>query len=221
MVERKLSQMRIAILASDGFEEAELVEPRRVLEDAGAETKVISLKRGKIHGMKHSKEAGAVEVDAALDEVSPDDFDGVLLPGGALNADTLRAEPKAQEFVRAIDSAKKPIAVICHAAWLLVSAGLVSDRNLTSFHTIQDDVRNAGGNWTDHPVVRDRNWVSSRKPEDIPAFNREMLSLFLFSKHGASANNFVEEAGATEAIGGHHSSRSMRTISLRECAMPE
>lgn len=219
MVERRLSQMRIAILASDGFEEAELVEPRRALEHAGAETKVVSLKRGTIRGMKHDKEAGTVRVDLTLDEANPDDFDGVLLPGGALNADTLRVEPKAQEFVRSIDSARKPIAVICHAPWLLVSAGLVNGRYLTSFHTIQDDIRNAGGHWTDEPVVVDRNWVSSRQPDDIPAFNRDMISLF--ANHGADADELADESTSSESLGGHYSGRSMRTISLRECAIPE
>jgi protease I len=106
----------------------------------------------------------------------------VLLPGGALNADALRVEKEAQEFVREIDRAKKPIAVICHGPWLLVSAGLVKGRTLTSYHTIQDDIRNAGGNWKDQEVVRDANWVSSRQPSDIPAFNREMLALFAETK---------------------------------------
>jgi len=219
MAERKLSQMRIAILASDGFEETELVGPRRALEHEGAETKVISLKRGTIRGMKHDKEAGTVKVDAILDDANPDDFDGVLLPGGALNADTLRVDQRAQEFVRSIDSAKKPIAVICHAPWLLVSARLVNGRSLTSFHTIQDDIRNAGGHWTDEAVVRDRNWVSSRQPDDVPAFNREMLSLF--SQRGAEADQSAYESTSSESLGGHHSGRSTRTISLRECAIPE
>jgi protease I len=128
-------------------------------------------------------------------------------------------EPTAQEFVRSIDSARKPIAVICHAPWLLVSAGLVNGRNLTSFHTIQDDIRNAGGHWKDEPVVLDRNWVSSRQPDDIPAFNREMISLF--AKHGADADESADESASTESLGGHYSGRSMRTISLRECAIPE
>ena len=113
------------------------------------------------------------------------DYDAVLLPGGALNADALRVEKAAQEFVREIDRAKKPIAVICHGPWLLVSAGLVKGRTLTSYHTIQDDIRNAGGKWEDEEVVRDGNWVSSRQPSDIPAFNREMLALFAQAKSKA------------------------------------
>jgi len=176
--ENKLNQLRVAILATDGFEEAELLAPRKALDDAGAKTTVIAPKAGKIQGFKHDEKAGRVEVEMTLDEADPDEFDAVLLPGGALNADALRVEPKAQEFVRSIDKAKKPIAVICHGPWLLASAGLTKGRTMTSYHTIQDDIRNSGANWKDEEVIRDKNWVSSRKPSDIPAFNREMIALF-------------------------------------------
>jgi protease I len=178
MSEKKLSHMRVAILASDGFEQAELEKPRKALEEAGAKTFVIAPKSGKIQGFQHDEKGDKVSVDMTLDKAQPADFDAVLLPGGALNADFLRAEKKAQEFVRSIDQARKPIAVICHAPWLLVSAGLVKGRTITSYHTIQDDIRNAGGNWKDEEVIRDANWVSSRQPTDIPAFNREMIALF-------------------------------------------
>jgi protease I len=178
MSDQKLSQMKIAILASDGFEQAELEKPRKALDEAGAKTVVIAPKSGKIQGFNHDEKGDKVTVDMTLDKANPEEFDAVLLPGGALNADFLRVEKKAQEFIKSIDQAKKPIAVICHAPWLLVSAGLVKGRSLTSYHTIQDDIRNAGGNWKDQEVIRDRNWVSSRQPTDIPAFNREMISLF-------------------------------------------
>jgi deglycase len=178
MSEKKLSHIRVAILASDDFEQAELEKPRTALEEAGAKTVVVAPKSGKIQGFVHDEKGHKVDVDLTLDQANPDDFDAVLLPGGALNADFLRAERKAQEFIRCIDQAKKPIAVICHAPWLLVSAGLVRGRTMTSYHTMQDDIRNAGGNWKDEEVIRDRNWVSSRQPTDIPAFNREMISLF-------------------------------------------
>ena len=178
MSEKKLAQLRVAILASDGFEQAELEKPRKALEESGAKTLVIAPKSGKIQGFVHDEKGDKVDVDMTLDKADPDQFDAVLLPGGALNADFLRAEKKAQDFIRKIDQAKKPIAVICHAPWLLVSAGLVKGRTLTSYHTIQDDIRNAGGNWKDEEVIRDRNWVSSRQPSDILAFNREMISLF-------------------------------------------
>jgi len=176
--ENKLNQLRVAILATDGFEEAELLAPRKALDEAGAKTTVVAPKAGKIQGFKHDEKASRVEVELTLDEANPDEFDAVLLPGGALNADALRVEPKAQEFVRSIDKAKKPIAVICHGPWLLASAGLTKGRTTTSYHTIQDDIRNSGANWKDQEVIRDKNWVSSRKPSDIPAFNREMIALF-------------------------------------------
>lgn len=182
MPEAQLPHMRIAILATDGFEESELTLPRAALEKAGAKTILISPKDDQIQGMKHHEKSKEVDVDLVLTDADPSDYDAVLLPGGALNADALRVDEMAQEFIREIDRAKKPIAVICHGPWLLVSAGLVKGRTLTSYHTIQDDIRNAGGNWKDEEVVRDANWVSSRQPSDIPAFNREMLALFAETK---------------------------------------
>lgn len=178
MADKRLDGLRVAILATDGFEESELLEPREALEEAGATTMLIAPKKGDILGMRHNEKAASVKADMTLDEASAASFDAVLLPGGALNADHLRAEKKARDFVRDIDAAGKPIAVICHGPWLLVSAGLARGRRLTSYHTIQDDIRNAGGEWQDTEVLRDRNWVSSRKPDDIPAFNRETINLF-------------------------------------------
>jgi len=177
MSDKQLHGLRVAILATNGFEEAELFEPRKALDEAGARTAVIAPKSGKIQGMKHDEKSQSVAVDSTLDKANPADFDAVLLPGGALNADALRVEPAAQKFIQEMDRAKKPIAFICHAPWLLVSAGLTKGRTLTSYHTIQDDLRNAGAKWLDKEVVRDGNWVSSRQPTDIPAFNREMLAL--------------------------------------------
>jgi protease I len=175
---KELEGLKVAILATDGFEEAELIEPRKALEEAGAQTLVLSPRGGQIQAMKHDEKAGKIGVDMTLDTARAEDFDAVLLPGGALNADALRVEKKAQEFVRRIDEAGKPIAVICHGPWLLVSAGLVRGRRMTSYHTIQDDLRNGGAQWEDSEYVRDRNWVSSRRPRDLPAFNREMIKLF-------------------------------------------
>ncbi|HZU75836.1 MAG TPA: type 1 glutamine amidotransferase domain-containing protein [Dehalococcoidia bacterium] len=187
MADERLDGMRVAILVSDDFEQAEMVEPRKALTDAGAQTTLIALKPGTVHGMKHDVKADTFAVEMTLDQAKPEQFDAVLLPGGALNADALRVVPQAQAFVRALDRAGKPLAVICHAPWLLASAGLVKGRTLTSYHTIQDDIRNAGGNWVDQEVVRDRNWVTSRKPSDIPAFNREMLALFAECRRTARA----------------------------------
>lgn len=170
--------IRVAILATNGFEESELTEPRKALQDAGAVTLLVAPQLGKLQAMRHDERAGVFPIDLALEHARPDDFDAVLLPGGVLNADALRADAKAKEFIRRMDEAGKPIAVICHGAWLLVSAGITKERTLTSYHTIQDDIRNAGGRWLDQEVVRDRNWVSSRQPSDLPAFNREMITLF-------------------------------------------
>jgi len=178
MPDTNLSGMRVAIVVSTNFEQAELEDPQKALEEAGATTKIVSPTSGKITGMKHDEKKDQFDVDLTLDQADPEDFDAVLLPGGALNADFLRVQPKAQEFVRKMNEAGKPMAVICHAPWLLVSARLVKGRKLTSYHTIQDDIRNAGGNWEDREVIRDRNWVTSRKPDDIPAFNREMIKMF-------------------------------------------
>ena len=182
MAEQNLSGLRVAILATDLFEEAELVEPRKALDDAGAITVIIAPHSGEIQAVKHDTKTQKVKVDQTLEQADPDDFDAVLLPGGAMNADKIRMDENAQEFVRDIDDSGKPIAVICHGPWLLVSAGLVDGRHLTSYYTIQDDVRNAGADWSDEECVRDENWVSSRQPSDIPAFNREMIKLFQESK---------------------------------------
>jgi deglycase len=177
MASRDLDGLRVAIVLDTDFEQVEMTEPRKALENAGATCRIISPKN-QVTGMKHDEKADTFNVDLPLDRVNPEEFDAVLLPGGALNADSLRAVPKAQEFVRQIDQAGKPMAVICHAPWLLVSAGLAKGRHLTSYHTIQDDMINAGANWEDREVIVDRNLVTSRQPSDIPAFNREMIRLF-------------------------------------------
>lgn len=177
MAEKKLKGIRVAILATDLFEEAELTEPKKALEQAGASTVVISPREGTIQAVQHDRKTKKVKVDQSLDHSDANQFDAVLLPGGAMNADALRIEPKAQEFVRQIDQAGKPIAVICHGPWLLISAGLTKGRKMTSYKTIQDDVRNSGAQWSDEEAVRDRNWISSRQPSDIPRFNQEMIAL--------------------------------------------
>ncbi len=173
-----LSNFRVAFIATDGFEESELTEPIRPLKEAGATVEILSAKLGQIQAFRHFDKSITVNVDRVLTEAQPEEFDAVLLPGGALNADTLRMGPKVQSFLQKIQEQGKPIAAICHAPWELVSAGLVQGRTLTSYYTIQDDIRNAGGNWVDKEVVVDGNWVTSRQPDDIPAFNREMLKLF-------------------------------------------
>jgi len=176
---------RVAVLATDGVEEAEITQPTEALRQAGAVVTVIAPHSGSIQALNHIDKGQMIPVDKTLDEVSPDDFDAMLLPGGAVNADFLRINPKAQAFVAAM--AQKPMAAICHAPWELVSAGLIKGRTLTSFPTIQDDIRNAGGNWVDREVCVDGNLVTSRKPSDIPAFNREMLKLFSLSREASGA----------------------------------
>ncbi len=174
----KLDGMRVAILVSDDFEQIEMTEPRKALEQAGAQTALIAPKGGQVQGVNHDEKADRFNVDMTLDQANPSDFDAVMLPGGALNADALRMEPKARSFVQQIDSTGRPMAVICHAPWLLVSSGLVKGRTLTSYYTIQDDIRNAGGNWVDSEMVQDRNLVTSRSPKDLGVFNPSMVNLF-------------------------------------------
>jgi protease I len=175
----ELSGFRVAVLATDGFQEPELTDPVKALRQAGARVTIVSPRPGEIQGVRHDIDKTIkVKVDRILEGVSAEEFDGVLLPGGALNADALRMVPEVQAFLRAVQEAGKPLGVICHAPWELVSAGLVCGRTLTSYHTLQDDIRNAGGRWVDREVVEDGNWVSGRQPDDLPAFNRALLRLF-------------------------------------------
>jgi protease I len=177
---------RIAILVTDGFEQVEMTSPREALEKAGAKCVLISPKTGKVQGFKHHDKADAFTVDLELAKAAAGDFDAVLLPGGVINSDALRIEKKAQQFVQEIDRAGKPVFVICHGGWLLISAGLVKGHTITSWPTLQDDLRNAGAKWVDQEVVHDGNWVSSRKPDDLPAFNGEIAKL-LGEKSGGQA----------------------------------
>jgi protease I len=188
----ELKNFRVAVLATDGFEESELIEPVRALRAAGAEVHVIAPHSGEIQGFKHFDKASKVAVDKTIDSVRAADYDGLLLPGGALNADAMRVEPKVLEFVRVFDDSDKPMAVICHAPWILISADLVRERILTSYHTIHDDLRNAGAYWVDQAVVVDHNLMTSRQPKDLPAFNREMIKLF--TSANASIINIAESA---------------------------
>ena len=177
MADKKLAGLRVAILSTNGYEESELLNPKQALEDAGAKVTVIAPEPGEIQGFKHHDKACKTKVDMTVADAKAADFDAVHLPGGALNADALRDVPEAQEFVRQIDAAGKPISVICHGPWLLVSAGLVKGRKLTSWPTVRDDIKNAGGSWEDKEVLHDGNWVSSRKPDDLPEFNKEVIAL--------------------------------------------
>ena len=171
----QLDGVKIAILVDDLFEQAELAEPKKALEAAGATVHIVSPKGPKVTGMKHHDKGDAFDVDVPLAKADPQDYDGLVLPGGVVNADALRTDTAAQQFAKAFDVAGKPIAVVCHGPWLLISAGLAAGRTLTSWPSLQDDLRNAGATWVDREVVRDGNWTSSRRPGDLPAFNRAFI----------------------------------------------
>src|SRR5712672_329251 len=193
MASETLEGLKVAILVTDGFEEPELIEPVQALKNAGARVTIVSLSSGEVEGVRHDLEKTIkIKVDRTMREVSADEFDAVQLPGGAVNADRMRMVPEVQSLLRAMQSAGKPIAAICHAPWELVSAGLVRGRTLTSYHTIQDDIRNAGGNWVDREFVQDGNWVTSRQPSDIPAFNRGMIDLFSRARRRRGSFMFSE-----------------------------
>jgi len=180
-----LAGYKVAILAVDGFEQAELVEPQKALKAAGAQVHVISQKPGQIKGFVHTDKGDKVNVDATFDQTRASDYDAVVLPGGVVNGDAIRVDAKAQDIVKQFDKDGKPIAVICHGGWLAISAGIISGRTLTSWPTLQDDIRNAGGTWVDEEVHRDRNLITSRKPDDLPAFNKVIIEALSERKKAA------------------------------------
>ncbi|BBT37953.1 oxidative-stress-resistance chaperone [Pseudomonas putida] len=170
-----LNGKRVAFLVTDGFEQVELTGPREALERNGAVVDILSDKEGTVRGWNHDKPADEFAVDATFEGASLDLYDALVLPGGVQNSDTIRIIPAAQKLVKSHDSARRPLAVICHGAWLLVSCGLAKGRRLTSYKTLQDDIRNAGGEWVDEEVVVDGNLITSRKPDDIPAFSEQLV----------------------------------------------
>lgn len=173
-----LNGLRVAVLTADGGEQVEITSPVEALRDHNAEVEIVSVKRGKLRTVNFLYPGKKLRIDRSLQTAAPEDYDALVIPGGLIGPDTLRQSDEALDFVRGFDRAGKPIAVICHGPWLLASAGLLVRRNLTSWPGIKDDVRNAGGIWHDEPMVRDRNWVSSRGPQDLDEFNRGMLELF-------------------------------------------
>ncbi|HEY3112605.1 MAG TPA: type 1 glutamine amidotransferase domain-containing protein [Gemmatimonadaceae bacterium] len=181
--EKQLLGKRVAILATDGVERVELLEPRKALDEAGARTVVVSPKTGKIKGWEHGQWGDDILVDQSLESVRADDFDALLLPGGVMNPDRLRQNENAVQFVRSFFDAGKPVAAICHAPWMLIEAVVVAGRTLTSWPSLRTDIRNAGGDWVDREVVTDEGLVTSRKPDDIPAFNRKMIEEFAEGLH--------------------------------------
>ena len=192
----KLDGKAVAILVADGFEQVEMTKPREALHEAGATTMIVSPKSGQIQGMNHADKGDKFPVDLALADAKAEDFDALLLPGGLMNPDELRSTPAALEFTRHFFTEGKPVAAICHAPWILVDAELVRGRTLTSWPAIQTDVKNAGGHWVDEEVVVDQGLVTSRKPDDIPAFNRKMIEEFAEGRHEQQA----EKAAASAAV---------------------
>ncbi len=183
----KLSGKKVAILVTNGFEQVEMTEPRKALENAGAQTVLVSPQSDRVQGWQHDHWGDEFPVDLPLDRANASDFDALLQPGGVMNPDQLRMIPKAVEFVRDFYEQGKPMAVICHGPWLLVEADVVRGRTLTSWPSLQTDIRNAGGTWVDREVVTDHGLVTSRKPDDIPAFNQKMIEEFAEGIHRRKA----------------------------------
>ena len=173
-----LKGKRVAILATDGVEQVELEQPRKALDDAGATTHLIAPRPGTIQAMNHDDKGAQLKVDRVLGEVRPGEYDALLLPGGVANPDRLRTDQRAVQFVREFMLMEKPVAAICHGPWLLVEANAVAGRTLTSWPSLQTDIRNAGGSWVDEPVQEDERLITSRKPDDIPQFNEAILRGF-------------------------------------------
>jgi protease I len=178
MANNNLQGKKVAILVTDGFEQVELLEPRKALDEAGAQTQVVSPKDGKVKGWNTKEWGNEVPVDVPLKSARPEQFDALLLPGGVMNPDHLRMDPQAVAFVKHFADAGKPVAAICHGPWTLLEAGAVRGKTLTSWPSLKTDLKNAGANWQDKEVITDGSIVTSRKPDDIPAFNREMIRLF-------------------------------------------
>lgn len=178
----ELNNKKVAILVADGFEQVELTEPKQALEEAGATTHIVSTNDDKVKGWKFTDWGNEFSVDVALEKANPNDYDALLLPGGVMNPDKLRRSEKVIQFVKAFFDAGKPVAAICHGPWTLIEANVVKGRRMTSFHSIQTDLKNAGANWVNEEVVVDGNLLTSRKPDDIPAFNHKMIELFASSK---------------------------------------
>jgi protease I len=196
--QKTLSGKKVAILVTDGFEQVELTEPRKALDQAGAQTSVVSPKADKVRGWKSTEWGDELKVDLALDKANPEDFDALLLPGGVMNPDKLRIEPKAVEFASAFFEAGKPVASICHGPWMVIETGAAEGRRIASWPSLRTDLENAGAEWVDEEACVDGNLVTARKPDDIPAFNREMIQLF-----ARSPEEFAQEeaeAGEEESV---------------------
>jgi protease I len=179
----KLDGVRVAILAADGFEQSELFEPKKALEEAGASVSIVSLEAGEIKGWNHTNWGASIDVDLTVDEADAEDFDALQLPGGVMNPDKLRMNEQAVNFIRAFFDAGKPVGAICHAPWTLIEADVVRGKTVTSWASLRTDLENAGATWVDEEVVTDNGLVTSRKPDDIPAFNEKIIEEFAEGVH--------------------------------------
>jgi protease I len=191
----RLDGMKVAVLVAEGFEQVEMTEPRRALEEAGARALIVSPAQGEVQGWKHFDKADRFAVDVPLDQANADDFAALLLPGGVANPDQLRMQPQAVQFVKAFMDARKPVAVICHGPWTLIEADAVRGRRITSWPSLRTDLQNAGANWVDAEVVTDQGLVSSRRPDDLPAFCRKMIEEFAEGPHAGRAQRSTAPTG--------------------------
>ncbi|HEU4345133.1 MAG TPA: type 1 glutamine amidotransferase domain-containing protein [Candidatus Binatia bacterium] len=181
---QKLEGLKVAILVAEGFEQVELTEPKKALEGAGAQTRIVSPAQGQVQGWNHFDKGDKFSVEVPLEQANSREFNALLLPGGVANPDQLRIIPKAVQFVREFFEAGKPVAAICHAPWTVIEAGAARGRTVTSWPSLKTDLINAGANWVDREVIADNGLVTSRKPDDIPAFNRKMIEEFAEGRHG-------------------------------------
>ena len=193
---KKLEGKRVAFLATDMVEQVELTEPWKAVRDEGARVELISLEEGKIQGFNHYDKADEFAVDRTAEEASASDYDALVIPGGVGNPDTMRGDENAVEFVREFFEQGKPVGVICHGPWMLVEAGVVRGRKVTSWPTLQTDIRNAGGEWVDEEVVVDQGLVTSRKPDDLPAFTKKIVEEFCEGRHEQQADKTQIEVHA-------------------------
>ena len=189
----KLDGKRVAILVADGFEQVEMTGPRKALQEAGAQTQLVSPAKGEVQGWNHFDKADKFPVDVPLEQARAEDFDALMLPGGVANPDQLRLNPKAVQFARSFFDAGKPIGVICHGPWTLIEAGVVEGRTITSWPSLKTDLENAGARWVDQEVVVDHGLVSSRNPKDIPAFSRKIVEEFAEGSHGRGLSRGARE----------------------------
>jgi protease I len=187
MAHGKLTGLKVAILATDGFEQSELTEPRKALDKAGATTEIVAPQSGRIRGWNHKEWGAEVEVDQELHGADPKDYDALVLPGGVMNPDTLRTMPAAVAFVKSFFDAGKPVAAICHGPWTVIESGAAKGHRMTSWPSLKTDIRNAGAEWVDEEVVVDGSLVTSRRPDDLPAFNQALVKLFATARPAAHA----------------------------------